>query len=343
MRILQLRAARGWQLDKTARVFLVDEQTLMGWMARLDETGERPLVQTVEPVNRYPDFVRNLVRQLKALHPSMGVARIADILGRLGLRLAPTTIGRILREKAKPWPVPPAAEAKRRRRVVATHPGHTWHLDLTAVPIRAGLWVPWLPQSLAQRWPFCWCVAVVVDQFSRLCVGFAVFTAAPSSRQIQHFLERAAQSCGHSPRYLVTDHGTQFGCKDFRRWCKRRNVRLRYGVLGEPNSICIVERFIRSLKQECTRQLPIVPLSHGSLRGEIEAYLRWYNTVRPHSTLAGKTPQEVFEGRAVPRRRLETRPRWPNRGAVACGKLDLVVGHVAGRKHLPVIELRSAA
>jgi hypothetical protein len=29
MRILQLRAARGWQLDKTARVFLVDEQTLM--------------------------------------------------------------------------------------------------------------------------------------------------------------------------------------------------------------------------------------------------------------------------------------------------------------------------
>ena len=62
MRILQLRAARGWTLEKTAQVFLVDLQTLMNWMRRLDEPGERPLIQTVEPVNRYPDFVRNLVR-----------------------------------------------------------------------------------------------------------------------------------------------------------------------------------------------------------------------------------------------------------------------------------------
>ena len=32
MRILQLRAARGWTLEKTGRVFLVDLQTLMIWM-----------------------------------------------------------------------------------------------------------------------------------------------------------------------------------------------------------------------------------------------------------------------------------------------------------------------
>jgi hypothetical protein len=47
---------------QTARVSLVDLQTLMIWMRRLDEEGERTLIQTVESVNRYPDFVRNLVR-----------------------------------------------------------------------------------------------------------------------------------------------------------------------------------------------------------------------------------------------------------------------------------------
>lgn len=52
MRILQLRAARGWTLQKTACVFLIDLQTLLIWMRRLDEEGERPLIQTVEPVNR---------------------------------------------------------------------------------------------------------------------------------------------------------------------------------------------------------------------------------------------------------------------------------------------------
>ena len=41
MRILQLRAARGWTLDKAARVFLVDEQTLFEWMSRLDEPSSR--------------------------------------------------------------------------------------------------------------------------------------------------------------------------------------------------------------------------------------------------------------------------------------------------------------
>ena len=69
MRILQLRAARGWTLEKTAPVVLVDLLTLQIWMPRLDEHGERELIQTIEPVNRYPDHVRNLVRELKRLFP----------------------------------------------------------------------------------------------------------------------------------------------------------------------------------------------------------------------------------------------------------------------------------
>jgi hypothetical protein len=78
MRILQLRAARGWTLEKTARVFLFDLQTLQIWMRRIDEHGERDLIQTIGPVNRYPDFVRNLVRQLKVLFPAIGAASQRD-------------------------------------------------------------------------------------------------------------------------------------------------------------------------------------------------------------------------------------------------------------------------
>ncbi len=48
MRILQLRSARGWTLEKTGRVFLVDLQTLLLWMRCLDEHGECTLIQTVE-------------------------------------------------------------------------------------------------------------------------------------------------------------------------------------------------------------------------------------------------------------------------------------------------------
>ncbi len=147
MRILQLRAARGWTLEKTARVFLVDLQTLLIWMRRLDEQGERALVQTLEPVNRYPDFVRNLVRQLKRLFPAMGCERMAQVLARTGLHLGATTIRRMVREHGGP-PEEDADVTTRRRRVVARYPGHTWHIDLTTVPTRAGFWVPWFPFSL---------------------------------------------------------------------------------------------------------------------------------------------------------------------------------------------------
>ena len=194
MRLLQLRAARGWNMEKTARVFLLDMQTLQSWMRRIDEHGERQLIQTVEPVNRYPDFVRNLVRELKRLFPAMGNERMA----------AGARPGRAVPGEQRPsvaWPAKsagvrrspmPTQPLARRRRVVAKYPGHTWHIDLTAVPTRAGFWVPWFPFSLPQRWPFCWWVAVVVDQVSPgAFVGFAVFSKLPSSDQIQSFLDRA--------------------------------------------------------------------------------------------------------------------------------------------------------
>jgi hypothetical protein len=124
MRLLQLRAARGWNLEKTGRVFLLDLNTLQSWMRRLDEHGERQLIRTVEPVNRYPDFVRNLVRQLKRLFPQMGNERIAEVLGRAGLHIGATTIRRMIRERGRPEPETDAS-TRRRRRVVAKFPGHT--------------------------------------------------------------------------------------------------------------------------------------------------------------------------------------------------------------------------
>ncbi len=124
-------------------------------------------------------------------------------------------------------------------------PGHTWHVDLTTVPIRAGFWIPWLPFTVPQRWPFCWWVAVAVDQLSRALVGFAVFPQRPSSGQMQSFLDRAAGETGQSPKYIVSDKGVQFWCRGFKRWCKRRGIRPRYGAVGEPASIAIVERFGR--------------------------------------------------------------------------------------------------
>jgi len=48
-------------------------------LAQADPVGRRlaAKLEQAEPVNRYPDFVRNLVRQLKRLFPRMGNERMA--------------------------------------------------------------------------------------------------------------------------------------------------------------------------------------------------------------------------------------------------------------------------
>jgi hypothetical protein len=86
-------------------------------------------------------------------------------------------------------------------------------------------------------------------------------------------------------------------------------------------------------------------MSLSGMRREIRLFTAWYNTERPHTALAGRTPQEVWSDRARRRRRLEPRTKWPHRQRRRSrgDKFTLGLSYIEGRKHLPVVELRSAA
>lgn len=58
MAILELKAARGWSLEQTARAFLVTAPTIASWMKRLDADGSDALVQLRQPVNKFPELTR---------------------------------------------------------------------------------------------------------------------------------------------------------------------------------------------------------------------------------------------------------------------------------------------
>jgi hypothetical protein len=148
-----------------------------------------------EPVNKFPDFVGAIVRQLKAFFPSMGKDKIATLLARAGLHIGATTVERSL--KVQPTKEDQEAvalfdedDSGQTRVVTSKYPGHTWMCDMTVVPTSSGFWTPWLPHSWSQVWPFCWWVVVAIDHFSRYAVGFAVFNKKPTSLEVRSFLER---------------------------------------------------------------------------------------------------------------------------------------------------------
>ncbi len=157
-----------------------------------------------------------------------------------------------------------------------------------------------------------------------------------------------------NPRHLITDQGSQFLEAGFGRWCRRRGIHQRFGAVGKYGSIAVVERLMRTIKSECTRRL-LVPYRRQQLRHELSLFMTWYNGIRPHNWLAGNTPDEMYWDRppACLAPRFEPRRGWPRGSPCAAPqtavrgrsgvRLELEVSYVAGRKHLPVVELNRAA
>jgi transposase InsO family protein len=271
--ILQLRATRGWSLEQAAKVFLVTAETVSSWVRRSDEAGPKALVQVAQPVNKFPDYVRYLVQRLKVLCPSLGKQKIAQVLCRAGLHLGTTTVGTIRKEDPHPKLAekqtassPPAEDARQtenvpaeaaQRVITAKRIDHVWHVDLTLVPTQLGFWASWLPFNLPPCWPLGYWLAVVIDHFSRRAMGFAVFQHDPDSREVRAFLGRAMHQARATPTYLICDQGKQFWCHGFKHGCQRKGTRPRFGAVGQHGSIAVVERFIQTVKVECTRRLVV--------------------------------------------------------------------------------------
>ena len=134
LRTLALKAARGWSKSQAAERFFLRPATIAEWTKRVDEEGENALLQAPKPINRFADFVRDIVTRQKVLYPTMGKKRIAQTLAHAGLALGVSTIGRILqkRERKDPEPGEKAAsedsvgKARKGKPVHAKEPNHVW-------------------------------------------------------------------------------------------------------------------------------------------------------------------------------------------------------------------------
>jgi len=102
-------------------------------------------------------------------------------------------------------------------------------------------------------------------------------------------------------------------------------------------------------------KLLVVPEDKAEFEREVSLIIAWYNEHRPHDTLGGKTPNEVYFSRpaANEQPRLEPRERWP-RGSPCARPLvdiqrepgDAIVAKIdclEGRRHLPIICAKRAA
>ena len=134
----------------------------------------------------------------------------------------------------------------------------------------------------------------IVDDYSRECVAAEVDTSIPGGRVVR-VLERLGELRG-LPEILVTDNGPEFAGQALDVWAYERGVKLHFIQPGKPIQNAFIESFNGKMRDECLNEHWFRTLSEA--RQRIEAWRRDYNEVRPHSSLANRTPQE-FTARAA--------------------------------------------
>ena len=106
-------------------------------------------------------------------------------------------------------------------------------------------------------------------------------------------LEEALQAYG-TPEIFNTDQGSQFTSPRFTRILKEAEVRISMDGKGRWMDNVFIERLWRSLKYECV-YLQAFETGTEARKG-IGDWIDFYCALRPHSALAGLTPDEAFAG-----------------------------------------------
>jgi putative transposase len=160
------------------------------------------------------------------------------------------------------------------RKLPVTRPNQVWAMDITYIPMARG---------------FVY-LAAVVDWFTRRVLAWRLSITLEVDFCIEA-VEEALTRYG-KPDIFNTDQGSQFTSIDFIKVLKDAEIAIYMDGKGAWRDNVFVERLWRTIKYEevYLHAYQNVPQA----RKAIGKYLTFYNTKRPHSSLDGQTPDQVY-------------------------------------------------
>lgn len=253
---------KGWGARKVGRYFGYHHTTVMKWVKRAQILGDAPIpTRSAEPKRKWRKIDESLERRIVGMRLSSGrcTEAIHLMLKRTGVNVPKSTIHRVLDrnnclKKKSPW--------KR------YHP----HVDRPKA-LKSGDLVQIDTIHIMTGEKTRIYVFTLVDVYSRC--SYAKAFGRMNGRISLRFLKEAQGNVSFHFSMLQSDHGPEFG-----NWFVSQVQKLhRYTRIGKPNDNAHIERFNRTLQEEC---LDKIPRNVRAINFHLKKYLPYYNNQRIH-------------------------------------------------------------
>lgn len=236
-----------------------------------------------KPAPQVDRFLSARLADLIRQHPTFGYRRLWALLRYGdGLAIHRKTVYRIL--KLQGWLVHQRRVTPRPRvhglRSRARRCNERWAMDVTHVSCGSDGWGH---------------LVAVIDCHDREIVGWE-FALRGRAKEAERALESAClrrfgtlRPRGARP-VVRSDNGLIFQSRRFRSACRFYRLRQEFITPYTPEQNGIIERFFRSVKEECIWQHNFA--SYQEAKAAIARWIRWYNHRRPHQALNYRSPAQ---------------------------------------------------
>ena len=153
-------------------------------------------------------------------------------------------------------------------------PNQVWACDITYIPMRRG---------------FAY-LMVVLDWYSRRVLSWRLSNTLTTDFCLEA-VEEAMDRYG-LPEIFNTDQGSQFTSTEFTGLLMLNGIRISMDGKGCWRDNVFVERLWRTIKYEQVYLHAYNSMDDAKMH--LKEYLEFYNTIRPHRSLDGRTPDEVY-------------------------------------------------
>ncbi len=235
-----------------------------------------------QPRKAPPKLQARLVEPIKAMieeEPSFGYRTVAGLLG-----FNKNTVQRVFQLKGwqvrkRPIGQRPRVQALPSR---AEAPNRRWSTDLCRVWAGRDGWAT---------------VALVMDCHTRELLGWHLSRSGKATTAVAALEQALITRFGtmgrvQTPFLLRSDNGLVFTSRRYTALVRSYGLQQEFITPHCPQQNGMVERVIRSLKEQCVHRHRFETLQHASR--VISDWIAFYNHRRPHQALKMKTPAQAF-------------------------------------------------